>query len=222
MRIVLGILAAALLLFLILLFLPSGESARSVRALPWEIETTADGGSRVLGLTLERSTLADARRMFQEEPKVELFRGDDGALSVEAFFEQVWLSGLKAKVVLNLAVAPEQMEALYHRGLRISKAASGSAQVKLAAEDLAMLELAPVDVITYMPHTRLDEALLVSRFGEPARRLTEEKEQMLHLLYPERGVDVARSAKGKVVIQYVAPRRFGELLTPLEAPPTAE
>jgi hypothetical protein len=43
-------------------------------------------------------------------------------------------------------------------------------------------------------------------------------EKRVHLLYPEKGLDVVVDSDGKELLQYVAPRNFAELREPLHKP----
>jgi hypothetical protein len=109
---------------------------------------------------------------------------------------------------------------MYARGLRISKLESGSRKVKLDPADALTLGQRAVRSIAYLPQASLDEALIAKRFGEPNERRTEAETGIVHWLYPERGMDIARDPKGKVVIQYVSPADFPRLTAPLQAAPT--
>jgi hypothetical protein len=60
---------------------------------------------------------------------------------------------------------------------------------------------------------------VTQRFGPPGLRITQGQgdQAVEHLLYPSQGIDVAVPAKGKSVIQYVAPAEFeARLLLPLQ------
>jgi hypothetical protein len=61
----------------------------------------------------------------------------------------------------------------------------------------------------------LDEDLIERRFGSPSERRTEAETGIVHWLYPQRGIDIARDPKGKVVIQYVDRADFANVLAPL-------
>jgi hypothetical protein len=74
----------------------------------------------------------------------------------------------------------------------------------------------PIRTISYLPKARLDNELIEQRFGAPALRLTEPKTDIVHWLYPERGLDIGREPGGNVVIQYVDPDDFNRVLQPLQ------
>lgn len=210
-----GILGATLMALAAAILLPGGRPADPRPKLPWEIRLTPEGSSAVLGLELGRSPLTAAQQLFNDEGAVSLFQVGEQNLALEAFFQGINLSGLRADVVLLLEVPHETARAYYERGLRISRAESGANKVTLAPSDLVEVAAAPIAQITYLPAARLDPELIQRRFGEPTERIRETDSGVSHWLYPERGLDIAIDAKGKAVLQYVEPRDFARLAEPL-------
>ena len=89
----------------------------------------------------------------------------------------------------------------------------------MGVHDMATALKAPVRGVSLVPQARLDAATVIQRFGTPGLRITRGsgEQAVEHLLYPDRGIDVAIPAKGKSVIQYVAPAEFeARLLLPLQ------
>lgn len=217
--VLLGVIALAIVLLVIGMMLPVKSIAPSSE-LPWQVEHTANG-MRVFGLTLGRSTLAEAQNKFQEQPEISLFVSEGGKFAAEAYFDQVNLGGLRAKVVLTAALSQTVLQEMYERGLRISGMSSGR-KIELHPDDKAKVASTPIASINYLPSATLEEALLVQRFGEPARRVREQQNDILHLLYPQHGLDIALNAKNKTVFQYVPPQDFAALMAPLMALVPAE
>lgn len=180
--------------------------------LPWQVSIDESGRSRVLGFTLGLTTLEQVRKALGEEGKLNLFLspGRVELLTAEAYFDQLFLSGLRADLVAVLRVDQATLQGMYDRGLRISQLGSGAKKVKLAPEDEQALAQAPLRSLTYLPWKSLEPTVLEARFGSPPERFTEDS-GLIHWLYPERGMDVAHDAKGAVVIQYVNPSEFLEL-----------
>jgi hypothetical protein len=207
-----GILSA--LIFVGSFFTP-GEPV-SKADLPWNIEHPAPGMTRVFGLTLGVSTANEAEQHFREEAKTSLFKSPQGVLAVEAFFEQVDLAGLKAKIVIGIAVPDTELHDMYERGVRMSGIESGK-KITLAPEDVARVRALPIASLTYMPSVRLDEEMIAKRFGQPAQRIRETKSGVVHWLYPQNGLDITLSIESKPVLQYVPSVEFDKLLQPLLA-----
>ncbi|MBY0575883.1 MAG: hypothetical protein K2P67_04735 [Gallionellaceae bacterium] len=193
-------------------FIPSQPVSDSDR--PWHIEHPAPDTTRIFGLTLGRSTTMDAEQRFHEEAKSSLFKSPDGQLAVEMFFEQITLAGLKARIVINIAVPDAELQGMYERGLRISGSGSGK-KITLAPDDANRVRTLPIASLTYMPSVRLEEVIINKRFGQPAQRIRETRSGAVHWLYPQHGLDITLGNEEKPVLQYVPPGDFDKLLRPL-------
>ncbi|SDW34678.1 hypothetical protein [Thiocapsa roseopersicina] len=217
-QIILSVLGVAVLGFLGVLLLMPASIEDGPDRLPWRVTQDASGHSQVFGFTIGETTLAEVRRLFGEDGKVNLFQDPTQAESygVEAFFDQIHLQRLRADFVIALDVDQATLAAMYERGLRISQVGSGSRKIKLDPADVETLSARPIRSISYLPKARLDNALIEQRFGTPDLRLTEPETEIVHWLYPERGMDIGRSPNGTVVIQYVNPDDFDRLLSPLQ------
>jgi hypothetical protein len=179
---------------------------------PWRIEVNADGSSSVLGVTLGHTTLGEVETLFDEGSELTLFVAKDDSISVEAFFEKIFLSGLRADMVMALDIPEAQKQAMFDRGARMSKLGSGEKKVTLSNEDEQAARQFPIRHITYLPMADLEPQLLESRFGTPARRVPADR-GIEHWLYPEQGLDIAVDPERKEVFQYVAPKDFQQLVT---------
>lgn len=184
--------------------------------LPWQIEPTPQGSIRVFGLTLGKSTLQDAENLFHGGTEVSLFVSSEEVYKVEAYFDKVILGGFSAQLVMVMALTQEQLAAMFQRGTRVSNLGAGRKKVTLAGDDLKTVFATPIASIAYLTRTRLDDELLRKRFGEPAQRIREAKNNTTHWLYPELGLDVALHDEGRAVLQYVSPKEFSGLVAPLQ------
>lgn len=184
--------------------------------LPWHIEHPTPDAVRIFGLTLGKSNTDEAEQRFREAAKPSLFKSKDGRLVAEVFFEQVDLAGLRSKIVLNIGVPEPEIQGMYERGLRLSSTGSGK-KITLAPEDEQRLRQLPIVGLTYMPSVRLEEAILLKRFGAPSQRIKEKESGVIHWLYPQNGLDISLSEKEKPLMQYVQPVEFEKLSTPLLA-----
>ncbi len=214
-KIFFGILSATVIALALAILLPGGRPVDPNPRLPWQVSIDQSGLPTVLGITLGKSTLKQARDQFKEQGEMNLFVSPQQVYSIETYFQRLYLSGIRADVILTLNVDQKSLEGMYERGLRISKLGSGAQKVDLAEPDMARLEQTRIDHITYIPAIDLDEALIAARFGEPEQRI-EESPEVNHWLYPANGLDIAVNREGKEVIQYVIPANFDQLLEPLK------
>lgn len=186
------------------------------RDLPWQIQVDAAGDSHVFGLVPGKSTLADARRRFGDDLEVALIAAPGEVGSIEAYYAQVPLGFVLGRLILTLDLPPEDVAAMRERALKAEHMESLTKKITLAPADRARLEETPVRAIGVIPNLDLDEASVLQRFGPPAERLATSA-TLTHLLYPDKGLDIALDARGKDLLQYVAPRDFARLREPLRA-----
>lgn len=216
-KIILGVLALIAVSISALLMAPD-NAVNTPDTLPWKITHPTPDTTRVFGITLGVTTLDQSAEAFklQTEVEISLFKPSEGKLGVEAFYEEVNFNGLKAKIVMNIAVPEEELNRMYERGLRINSTPSGK-RITLTADDLLRVKSLPVSSLTYLPTVRLEEPVIIKRFGEPAQRIKETKSELIHWLYPQHGLDIVLSGKEKPLLQYLPPKDFELLRAPLLA-----
>lgn len=216
-KIILGVFALVAVSISVLLMAPD-NAVNTPDTLPWKITHPTPDTTRVFGITLGVTTLDQAAEAFklQTEVEISLFKPSEGKLGVEAFYEEVNFNGLKAKIVMNIAVPEEELNRMYERGLRINSTPSGK-RITLTADDLARVKSLPISSLTYLPTVRLEEPVIIKRFGEPAQRIKETQSELIHWLYPQHGLDIVLSGKEKPLLQYLPPKDFELLRAPLLA-----
>lgn len=209
-----GIAVIAVLILGVAFF--KGDKPAEISDFPWHIVHPTADTSRIFGITLGRSNTNEAEQHFKEAAKPILFKSPDGHLVVEVFFEEVNLAGLKARVVLTIAVPDAELPGMFERGLRMNATGSGK-EITLTPDDIARVFTMPITSLTYMPATRLEDAIFSKRFGQPELRVKENKSGVVHWLYPQHGLDIALGGGEKPLLQYVAPKDFEKLMRPLLA-----
>ena len=216
-KIILGVIALVIVSASLLLLAPD-NTVHSPDTLPWNISHPTPDTTRVFGITLGKTTLEQAAAVFKghtdTEIEISLFKPTDGKLGVEAFVEEVNFNGLKAKIFMSIAIPDEELQGMYKRGLRINGTPSGK-RITLAYDDLTRVRNTPITSLTYLPGVRLDEGVILKRFGEPVQRIREKDTEVIHWLYPQHGLDLVRSGKEKPLLQYLSPKDFDLLRAPL-------
>lgn len=213
-KIILAILALACTAMLAAILLPGGRRVEENPRLPWVISVDDAGRTSVFGLTLGESVLTDARYNFQADGELNLFLSKDNQFSIEAYFDRLYLSGLRGNFIMTLDVDEATATGMFERGLRISQLGSGAKKVKLAPSDLSLLKQSKITSITYIPGADLNEKLIYDRFGQPSQQI-EEASGIVHWLYPEKGLDIGLNPKDKEVFQYTSPSNFKQIIQPL-------
>jgi hypothetical protein len=222
MKTFLAVLAAAAVLFLVLTFLPrslSDTPADAAQGLPWQIDVLPDGTSRVFGLTIGTSTLADARARFGNEGDLAIVAAPGESGTVEAFYGDVALGVITGKLVLTAEMSEQLVESMWQRARKVEYMRSSTKKATLTDEDADLAERAPIRAIAFIPTVNLDQDMVLQRFGRPTERIRS-SEVVEHFLYPDRGLDIILDSEGKELLQYVAPQQFERLRAPLLKPQT--
>lgn len=212
-KIIFGVIGLAAFFIGILLLFPD-DSNYSPDTLPWHISHPTPDTTRVFGITLGVTPLSDVEKAFRDQSEISLFKPKEGKLSVEAYYDEVNFNGLKAKIIMNIAVPEAELQGMFQRGLRLNSGVSGK-HVTMAFDDLARVRTLPVISLTYLPNVRIEQTVISKRFGAPAQRIREKDSTVVHWLYPNHGLDVALSDKEKPLLQYVPVKDFESLRAPL-------
>ncbi|PKO36750.1 MAG: hypothetical protein CVU33_16755 [Betaproteobacteria bacterium HGW-Betaproteobacteria-6] len=220
MKFALSLVGLVLLALILPFFLPDAGRQPGVDPntnLPWQIALDGQGGSTVFGLQPGVSTLADVRRKLGDEIDVAIIAEPHEMGALEGYYSQVALGFVLAKVIVTVDAKNEQISEMRDRALKAKHMESTTRKITLHPDDLAAIDKLPVKAISVVPAVNLDEATVIQRFGPPGERLAV-SERRTHLLYPEKGLDVVVDSDGKELLQYVAPRSFGDLREPLNKP----
>lgn len=182
---------------------------------PWQIEKQNDGTTKVFQINLGHTTLGEAEKLLNETATLTLFYPEQGGAVIEAYFNELFIGGLKSKMVLTFEVESQEVEAMFNRGIRISTLGSGTRKVTLHADDELRMRNKAITSMTYLPSINLKAELIEKRFGQPASKIRDAVGGAEHWLYPDTGVDIALHTEQKEVIQYVMPEDFDKLQQPL-------
>jgi hypothetical protein len=201
---------------------PEHTEARTGAGVPWRVEPQSGGAIKVMGLTLapdgvQGSTLQDAYNMWKDGMEIAIIAapGEDGTL--EAFVDPLAAGMISGKGVITAQLPKDQIKAMRERALRAEFMESTTRKYKLDPMDLQTALKAPISALSFIPQANLDEATIISRFGQPAERVRGNG-HVEHFLYPDRGLDIALDTEGKELLQYVAPPLFdAQLRAPLKA-----
>lgn len=219
MKFALYLIAFVLAAVIVPFFVPIGgkpDGGDPDRNLPWQIEVDGQGGSSVFGLRPGVSTLADVRQALGQEIEVAIIAEPGESGTLEGYYSQVPLGFVLAKMVVTIDASKEVIAAMRERALKVKHMESTTRKVTLHPDDLAMAQNLPVKAISVIPSVNLDEATVIQRFGQPGERFAV-SEKRVHLLYPQKGLDIVVDGEGKELLQYVAPRSFALLREPLRA-----
>lgn len=224
MKFALAIVALVVAALVLPFFIPGAGKQEGVDPnsnLPWQIELDGQGGSRVFGLKPGVSTLRDVRQQLGSEIEVAIIAEPGEVGTLEGYYSQVALGFVLAKVIATVDGKNEAISEMRDRAVKAKHMESTTRRITLHPDDLAAADKLPIKAISVIPTVNLDEATVVQRFGSPGERVVV-SEKRVHLLYPDKGLDIVVDADGKELLQYVAPRDFALLRDPLLASGSAK
>ena len=188
---------------------PQEGSTVRVTNLPWQITVVDDQTLHVLEIDVGKATLGQAVKILKSEYNLAWFENQDDSISLEAYFIRVSMSGLRAKVLLELD--PDGLDKDYLIKNSGKPEIQDSRTIKYPLDDLAQeLNNRVIRSLTYIPVSNIESELLLKLFKEPDERLAV-NENTEFWLYPQKGLVISFSKKGKEVFQYIPVGNFARL-----------
>lgn len=195
---------------------PPSSAATALQGAPWQVDRPAPGTSRVFGLTLPGSTLAEVQRRWGEDVRFALIAQGAGAPVLEAYVEKFEAAGIGGRLLLAFDADATAL-ARWQQVLPGTPTPSGARQHALPAAAFDDLAGATLQGLSFIPAAQLSAEVLSARFGAPAERISSDA-RLEHWLYPALGLAVVLDAQGRDVLQYTAPADFDRrLVAPLRA-----
>lgn len=197
--------------FLAIMRPPGARPATFGQDLPWQITPNQQGSTiTVFGLTLGESTVREAVTRFGRRYEWGLFQSPTGRLSLEAYFRDVVVGGLNARLVLSAQLPQTLLEAIRTRAPTSKPTTEGGRRYLLLPEDQELGLGATITAITYLPVVKFDAELVRQRFGQPTEQIADK--EGAHWLYPELGLDLLLGDNGEALLQYLPPPEFKQRL----------
>lgn len=176
--------------------------------LPWSITFDEAGRPSVFGLVLDSSTVADVLQHLGKDGQWAILERPGNPPVLEAYYPDFIVGRIEGKLILRFSGDPEALSREFTRHGRAEPTASGARKVEVGPESLSRLSRLPLTLITFLPKAQIDEAILRERYGSPAHQWLEEETKVQHYLYPERGIHILRTERGRTVIEYTTPERL--------------
>jgi len=194
---------------------PQGDSQVRVTNLPWQITITDPQTLHVFDLNIGKDTLGHAVRVLLSEYELAWFENEDQSISLEAYFLRVNLSGLRARIVLELDA--NDLDRDYLKKNSGKPEILKSHAIKYPLDDLAQtMSDKVIKSLTYIPKSSVDAAMLKSRFGQ-ADKVINADENTEFWLYPDKGLVIMLNHQGKEAFQYIPTDDFDRLKTSVMA-----
>ena len=189
-------------------FLKETENAEIVSGLPWQVDILPDGSTRVFGLNIGVSHLADVLGIHgDDDMELAVIAASDEVGSLEMYYGHYRAGLISGKLIVQTNASEENIKSWRERAAKFDYMASGQAKKYILSEgDLKLALNEKVTGQTFIPSSNLDEEIILLRFGEPIERV--QLQNAMHYLYPNKGLDIALFEDAKEVLQYVSPNTF--------------
>ncbi|MBF0264907.1 MAG: hypothetical protein HQL46_06505 [Gammaproteobacteria bacterium] len=187
---------------------PQLNSQIKVHNLPWQIGIVSPDISHVLELDLGSATLGDAISVYGNEFKLAWFEHSDEQerttnITLEAYFSRVSLSGLRAKIILELEYNQQEISLEYLRKNSGEPKVLVSHAIKYPLDDLAnKMRKQKIKSLTYVPIISIPVDIIESRFGAAAEKVII-SDLVQFWMYPQKGLVIMFDKKGKEAFQYI-------------------
>ncbi len=200
--------------FVWMLFFLTAEN-QSSQYYPWDISTNARGHLQVFGLTIDETSIIQAKRQLRANAKIALLESTDQQLSLELDLGEHTFGIISGRLLANIDLDEAQKQELKKNNVKATRLDSGTIKMSLEHNDAIALLDRPINGLTFIPYGDFTVASILKFFGKPNQRIRE-KNQIEHFLYPEKGLEVILDDNGKEVFQYVSPKNFERLQKPLQ------
>jgi hypothetical protein len=188
---------------------PQSDSLVRVTNLPWQITVKDPQTLHVFDLDIGKATLGQAVLVLKSEYELAWFENSDNSISLEAYFLRVSLSGLRAKIVLELD--PKDLDRDFLKQNSGKPEILASRSIKYPLDDLAhVLSNRTILSLTYVPKSSVEPELIESRFGH-AEKVIKSDENISHWFYPQKGLVISLNKRGKEAFQYIPTNDFKRL-----------
>jgi len=188
---------------------PQSDSTVRVTNLPWQITVVDPHTLHVFELDIGQATLEQAVNTLKSEYELAWFDKPDETISLEAYFFRVSMSGLRAKVVLELD--PDGLDIDYLKKNSGKPEVQTSRTIKYPLDDLAqVLNQRKILSLTYIAKSSVDQELIGNLFGQ-AEEIITLNDNTAFWLYPQKGLVITINQKGKEVFQYIPVAHFERL-----------
>lgn len=182
--------------------------------LPWNVEVV-NNTTNVFGIKLGESNLNDFLQIWNEkEMELAIIKSPDEDIktaNLEAYFAELKLGFVLAKVIITLQTNPDELNTMISRASDVSFLRNGSKQITLNNVDYQQAKNKIIKSISIIPTVNLNENDFIARFGNPSQKIVL-SDDITHLLYENKSLDIVVSNEGKEVLQYVSPQNFDVLI----------
>lgn len=208
MKLALKIVGVLTLITLLLFYFTLENPGVQQYAMPWNVTVDDPMHPEVLGITLNQTTLDEARTLFGKLESIALYQNPHGEFSLEAFFGKISFGPFSARIIALLDAPQEVLADLTEHTVKRVQTRDQSNKWTLDAQRQKEQGLRRIRSLTYLPDYRgIDQAYVRQYFGEP-ESIEELDATTVIWLYPQKGIKIMIDEEGRDLFEYMAPAEF--------------
>ncbi len=200
-KIVIIILLIAALIYAILYWVSRDMTMPNNQAMPWQSYVNDQGETVVFDLTMGKSTLSDAMRLFGSEVKASLFEDKDKKQNLEVFFSSTKVGGISAKVILDLNFNDQQFDYLSHNIKEAEIMPTGNKKTSFNKTGESSMFALIIKSLTFIPKADLSTDTLIGLFKKPAR-IDLVDPGVEYWYYPDKGLRIIVDQENKEIFEF--------------------
>ncbi len=204
---VVGIIVASLFWFL------SGNDkenkAVAATGLPWQVSTTANGATHVLGVDIGETTFKELMFKLRLLAEPALFETPEGNLFLEASFGKKKFGVLEARLIAEMEADQSVFKMMKEDNAGRDSTPSNHWKYSLSIESTKVANDLRVWRLVYLPIADFDLKQM-KFFGEPQEKI-QVTDNAQYWLYPKKGMALLWDKEGKEIFYYAAPKDFARL-----------
>jgi hypothetical protein len=202
-KLVLIILSIAVLIYTVFYLVSRDITLPDNQAMPWQSYVNDQGETVVFDLTMGKSTLADAMRLFGTEVEASLFE-EDNKRDLEVFFSSTKVGGISAKVILNLDLNNQQFSYLNNNIKETEVLSIDTKKISFNKAGESSMFALTINALTFIPRADLSADTLIGLFKKPARVDLVEP-GIEYWYYPSKGLRIIVDTENKEILEFYTP-----------------
>ena len=202
-KLVLIILSIAVLIYTVFYLLSRDITLPDNQAMPWQSYVNDQGETVVFDLTMGKSTLTDAMRLFGTEVEASLFE-EDNKRDLEVFFSSTKVGGISAKVILNLDLNNQQFAFLNNNIKKTEVLSIDAKKISFNQAGESSMFALTIIALTFIPRADLSADTLIGLFKKPARVDLVES-GIEYWYYPSKGLRIIVDTENKEILEFYTP-----------------
>jgi hypothetical protein len=176
---------------------------------PWDVSTTADGSTKVLGVDIGKTTFKELMFKLHLLAEPGLFEAPDGKLTLEAYFGKKKFGILEARLVAEMDADEKTLKKMLDEQTSKDSTPSNHWKYKLTVENTKIANDIRVWRLIYLPISNY-EPKQMNFFGKP-EEVIKINDTAEYRLYPSRGMALLYDTDGKEIFYYAAQKDFERL-----------